>query len=145
MTTATDHNRRRWSRPAAVRAYHGREGLFRAEEVILGMLGEEFRNRKILDVGVGAGRTTPHLLQISDQYVGIDYSSAMIESCKSRYPAVDFRVCDAKNLSEFLNDSFDLIVFSYNGIDCMPHEDRLIIVRDPSCLFRRRCFCVFCT
>src|SRR5215470_12960135 len=38
----------------------------------------------ILDLGVGAGRTTPHLSAIASRYVGIDYSEEMIRACRMK-------------------------------------------------------------
>src|SRR5215471_249530 len=78
----------------------------------------------ILDLGVGAGRTTPHLSAIASRYVGIDYSEEMIRACRSKFPHLQFNVADASDLSQFHDASFDAVVFSYNGIDCLPHEKR---------------------
>jgi len=58
-------------------------------------------------------------------YVGIDYSSTMIIECKKKYPEREFRVVDARNLSCFEDNYFDLVLFSFNGIDYMNFEDRL--------------------
>lgn len=74
---------------------------------------------RVLDIGVGAGRTTPALVSIASTYVGVDLSRAMIERCLARFgrsSTVDFRVADARNLP-FASDSFDLVLFSYLGID----------------------------
>jgi SAM-dependent methyltransferase len=95
------------------------------EMQILSRLGPEFRGKRILDIGVGGGRTTPHLLAISHSYTGIDYSPEMIEQCRVRYPGVDFRVCDVRDLSQFDERSFDLVFFSFNGIDTIGPSDRI--------------------
>jgi SAM-dependent methyltransferase len=65
------------------------------------------------------------LLRISTDYVGIDYSPEMIARCKFRYPRVDFRVADVRDLSDFPEGSFDLIFFSFNGIDSLDHASRI--------------------
>lgn len=44
------------------------------ERVILGNIQDEILGREILDIGVGGGRTTLHLLALSSRYVGIGYS-----------------------------------------------------------------------
>ena len=64
-------------------------------------IGREFADKRILDLGVGAGRTTPYLLEISKNYIGIDFSPAMIAACQARYPTVEFAVGDARDLSRF--------------------------------------------
>src|SRR5262249_11469211 len=71
----------------------------------------------ILDIGVGGGRTTPHLSGISGRYVGVDYSKAMVETCRRRFPTLEFRNCDATDMRQFADSAFDAVVFSFNGID----------------------------
>lgn len=77
----------------------------------------------ILDIGVGAGRTTPHLLKIADRYVGVDYAEAMVESCRKRFPGLEFHHCDATDLGRFPDREFDVVVFSFNGIDMIPSDE----------------------
>lgn len=76
----------------------------------------------IIDIGVGGGRTTCHLCQRRGRYLGIDYSAAMIEACKKRFPSVEFRVMDASDMSGIEDQSFDVAVFSFNGIDYLPTD-----------------------
>ncbi len=74
----------------------------------------------ILDVGVGGGRTTDFLLDKAARYVGVDYSSTMIEACQKRFEGFEnakFLVRDARNLEIFEDSEFDLVVFSFNGLD----------------------------
>lgn len=54
----------------------------------------------------------------------------MIEECRKRFPAVDISVGDARNLSRLADRSIDLVVFSFNGIDYVHHEDRLRIIKE---------------
>lgn len=84
----------------------------------------------ILDLGVGAGRTAPHLSAIGSRYVGVDYSEEMVRTCRSRFPHLQFNVADASDLSQFADASFDAVVFSYNGLDCLPHEKRQNCLRE---------------
>ncbi|MBV9672039.1 MAG: class I SAM-dependent methyltransferase, partial [Verrucomicrobia bacterium] len=83
-----------------------------------------------LDLGVGAGRTVPMLLSLSRSYVAIDYSEQMISICRHNYPNLAVRQGDARKLSDIANNSFDLVVFSFNGLDAMGHQDRLISLRE---------------
>ena len=71
----------------------------------------------ILDLGVGGGRTTPHLLAKASRYVGADYSQSMVEACREKFPALEFYCEDASDLKRFDDASFDVVVFSFNGID----------------------------
>ena len=76
----------------------------------------------ILDLGVGCGRTTSFLAPHARSYIGIDYSLRMIESCRSTYPDLEFHNLDATDLSHFASESFDIVVFSFNGIDYLTDD-----------------------
>jgi ubiquinone/menaquinone biosynthesis C-methylase UbiE len=85
----------------------------------------------VLDLGVGGGRTTAYLSRIASRYVGIDYSEAMVQACEKKFPHLDFRLADASDLSSFEDESFDAIVFSFNGIDSViPSEKRVRCLRE---------------
>jgi SAM-dependent methyltransferase len=79
----------------------------------------------VLDIGVGGGRTTLYLSQLTSDYVGIDYSPPMVAHCHARFPGVRLEVCDARDLSRFDDGSFRLVLFSFNGIDAVDHEGRM--------------------
>ncbi|MGY1739533.1 MULTISPECIES: class I SAM-dependent methyltransferase [unclassified Blastococcus] len=86
---------------------------------------------RVLDLGVGTGRTTGHLAPSASTYVGIDYSEAMVTVARQRYPGVDLRVGDAADLSAFADRSADVIVFSYNGLDYLhPDPQRRACLRE---------------
>lgn len=72
---------------------------------------------RILDLGVGGGRTSPYLSGRASKYVGVDYSPEMVEACRKRYPDMEFRCHDATDLSGHEDARFDVVVFSFNGID----------------------------
>jgi SAM-dependent methyltransferase len=79
----------------------------------------------ILDLGVGGGRTTAYLSSLAGRYVGLDYSPAMVEACRTKYPCLEFHIADAADLSLFADCSFDAVIFSFNGIDYLfPDEKR---------------------
>ena len=88
----------------------------------------------MLDVGVGAGRTAYFFANLTKEYVGIDYSEKMIKTCQQKFrnysTKVLFKVCDARSLEFFDDHYFDFVLFSYNGIDYMNHEDRLRTLRE---------------
>jgi SAM-dependent methyltransferase len=79
--------------------------------------------KSVLDIGVGAGRTIPYLFPFASRYVAIDYSAAMARSCRQRFPDVDTREGDARNLA-FPDSSFSFVLFSYNGIDTVHPSER---------------------
>jgi len=54
----------------------------------------------------------------------------MVDAAKDRYPDREFRQVDARDLSAFADESFDFVLFSYNGLDCVGHADRLQVLAE---------------
>jgi SAM-dependent methyltransferase len=82
------------------------------------------RHGDVLDIGVGGGRTAGLLLGDSRSYVGLDVTPAMVELARRRFPHADLRVGDARELTGVPDHHFDLVMFSYNGLDALDHADR---------------------
>lgn len=90
--------------------------LQQPEQVLLEGLRSRLATMDVLDLGVGAGRTTRYLAG-AGSYLGVDYSTTMVEACRRAFPGLRFVVGDARHL-DFVDDaSADLVLFSYNGID----------------------------
>ncbi|MFN8437169.1 MAG: class I SAM-dependent methyltransferase [Cytophagales bacterium] len=113
-----------------VKSYSKSDYILAAEKIIFEKYGARISNGFVLDLGVGGGRTTRVLSRISKQYLGIDYSPSMIESCKQSFPTVDFAVADASELSFIFSDSVDFCLFSFNGIDCVSIDVRQLIYKE---------------
>lgn len=127
----SDPSQQLYEDPSTVRYYAERQQLLFGEEALLRSACGHITGKRVLDVGVGAGRTTPHLMSLEPAaYVGVDYSSNMVENCRGRFPALDFRVADARAMPEFDDGSFDFILFSWNGIDSVDYEGREQVVRE---------------
>jgi len=120
-----DGNQVFWAQEEAARSYATRGELYPPEQTILGRISAHCRGRPILDLGVGAGRTTAALLPISSDYLGIDYSPAMLARCEERFPGVPFRQADVRDLRSLPDRHYGLIMFSFNGIDYICHDERL--------------------
>jgi|ERR1044071_618149 ubiquinone/menaquinone biosynthesis C-methylase UbiE len=99
-----------------------------AEDVILDFLRNDARRESVLEIGIGGGRTTSHLLAITKDYVGIDYSKRMVEICRQKFDAT-FMVCDARNMP-FEDERFSTVVFWGNGIDEVNPPDRRRILNE---------------
>ena len=95
-----------------------------AERVLFDRVRAMAAGQPILDLGVGAGRTVPALLDISRDYRAIDYTPEMVTACKQRFPDVDVQHGDACDLGRFADGSFALVVFSCAGIDMVGTRDR---------------------
>ena len=89
--------------------------LVAPERNILIKLKEKWHKSKMLDIGVGTGRTSYTFSAIVNDYTGIDYSHAMIERCKATIPqdkAVRFCVEDATDLGKYVDSKFDFILLA---------------------------------
>jgi ubiquinone/menaquinone biosynthesis C-methylase UbiE len=73
---------------------------------------------RVLDIGCGAGRTTIGLADAGYETVAIDLSRSLLGLARRRFPSLDFYEMDAAALA-FADRSFDAVLFSYNGIDCL--------------------------
>jgi SAM-dependent methyltransferase len=91
---------------------------------------DEIAGRRLIDIGCGAGRVTGYLARWSPHVTGIDYSRPMIDYCTRTYPHVAFALCDVRDLSPFADGSFDVATFTFNGIDALSHEGRLLALAE---------------
>ena len=119
--------------------------LQKPESAILDELKSQLPNLRMLDIGVGAGRTTKYFAGLTKEYIGVDYSGAMIKICRLRFPLYRFEVADAKDLSRFHNEYFDFVLFSFNGIDSVDPQERLIILRQIRRVIRKGGYFCFST
>ncbi len=109
--------------PEVAAHYAGLEYLTAAER----MLFEAYvrPDSAILDLGVGGGRTTPFLARRASRYIGVDNATAMVTTCREKFPGLEFVLGDAADLKSLAPASFDAVVFSFNGIDyVLPDESR---------------------
>lgn len=100
------------------------------EEVALRIVAPLVRSKRILDLGVGGGRTVGLLALLTEQYVGVDYSPGMVAACQARYPDKDFRVVDARDMSMFEDGSFEFVFFAGSGIDTVDEQDRKKVYKE---------------
>jgi SAM-dependent methyltransferase len=92
--------------------------LRRVEEVVLDRFASELHGH-VLEIGVGGGRLTRHLLAIAGRLTGIDIAPAMVEHCRRRFPAATFLVADLRDLSALPDNAVDAIVAGYNVLDVL--------------------------
>lgn len=113
--SGTDPNLSRFESQDRVDAYDPLAGLTPAEAELTQRWVAP--GSRILDLGVGTGRTYPALAAGAALYVGVDYSAAMIDAAGRRFPTGRFEEGDAADLGRFDDGSFDAVVFSFNGLD----------------------------
>lgn len=104
--------------------------LDRGETAALIAAADLARDSPVLDVGVGSGRTTGLLRLLSDRYVAIDYAPSMIDAFRRNFPDLPAHVADARDLAEFADGEFGLVVFSNCGIDAVSHEERARVLSE---------------
>jgi len=106
-------------------SYAAKKFIFPEEQSFLRDFADEVRGKQMLDLGIGAGRTTHFLLPLASDYIGIDYAETMVGHAKSLFPLAKLYTEDARDLSSFADGQFDFVLFSFNGLDCLGHADRL--------------------
>lgn len=131
MTNQIDHvNHTAFNSPENAQSNKASAGLFGAEDSALAMIPQVIRQGRILEIGVGSGRLVPVLSDAAAMYVGTDYAARAVELCRAAHPTLAFEEVDARDMQGFADQSFDLVVFSYNGIDYVDHAGRQAILSE---------------
>jgi ubiquinone/menaquinone biosynthesis C-methylase UbiE len=95
---------------------------------------------RLLDVGCGSGyysEVFATLLPGGVDYTGVDYSDAMIERARARYPSAAFEIADATRLP-YADGAFDIV---FNGVSLMHIIDYPAAIREAARVAAR--YCVF--
>ena len=135
-------NKKKYESKSVVSSYINMR-LQNPEVMILVKYREAIAGKHVLDIGCGSGRTTAILKNLSNGYVGIDYSLDMVESCRKRFEGVRFLHGDVREMNEFNDEEFDYVIFSFNGLDSINHEDRLKGLREIYRVLKLDCLFVF--
>lgn len=136
-----------YSNPDVV-AWYAREAmLLPAEQTIFHDYASLIANGRVLDIGVGGGRTTWFLAGTAAIYVGVDYAEPMVEACignfRTVFPKAWFEVADARDLAQLtVPGGYDFILFTGNGIDHLTEGHRDEALRSIRALCSERT--VFC-
>ncbi len=89
----------------------------------------DVKNKKVLILGSGAGRVPANLLIFGNTVVGIELSEPLYQASlknfpKEKFPDLDIRHGDARNLEKLENESFDVVWFPQNGLDYVPNYEQ---------------------
>jgi len=129
-----EDNEINYEKEDVVKIISKRAFLFKPEQMALNNLRNQLPDMKMLDIGIGGGRTTAYFAALAKEYVGIDYSQEMIKACRRKFKddhgKILFARVDARNMALFRDGEFDFVLFSSNGIDCVDHLDRIKILRE---------------
>lgn len=133
MISMEQFNRNTYEDPFERRHYEKLRGFVNKGEAVVFAAGLQHQpSARALDLGVGGGRTSELLHSHVKDYIGIDYVPDMVRLAQRKQPYADFRVMDARDLSAFADHSFDLVFFSYNGLDAVNEESRVRILNEVS-------------
>lgn len=119
-----DVNRQVYYAPGVYRYYLSTQ-LTPSETACLLKYQPYISGRDVLDIGVGAGRTTRYLAPLARRYEAVDYSPVMVDYVKQTMPAISVRQADFRDLGGFADRSFDFLFATDNVIDALSHEDRM--------------------
>ncbi|MFP3564349.1 class I SAM-dependent methyltransferase [Paraburkholderia sp. SIMBA_030] len=139
-------NRIAWNSPDATREFTTEKTFSDpGEQAAFDWLGPRCAGQPLLDIGIGAGRTIPLMTAISSDYTGVDYTLKLLEMAKARYPELDLRHMDARDMSALPSAHYGLVEFSWNGIDCVDYDDRVKILKEMYRVLRPGGYLLFST
>ncbi len=127
-------NRDVYQLDSIVNVYRKATELLGPEKTVLEQFAGNWKNWRVLDIGIGTGRTTHHFAPLCREYVGVDYAESMVEASKKDYghfgTQVRIQTGDVRSMPEFEDGYFDFVMFSYNGLDSISHDERLQALRE---------------
>lgn len=116
--------------------YYLSKSLLPVERACLAKYKPYWQGRDILDIGVGAGRTSRYFAPSARRYIAIDYSPVMVNYVARTLPEIDVRLADFRDLRIFDNCSFDFVFATANVIDALAPQDRLQALNEASRVLR---------
>jgi SAM-dependent methyltransferase len=125
-----ESNQELWNRDDIVDWYDQLKVDLPGENLLLEQVFKQIGpDAKVLDIGIGGGRTTALLLKKWKNYIGVDYSESFVNLCENKFEGEEFHQCDGRDLSRFETGQFDFVLFSFNGIDYVNHSDRILVLK----------------
>ena len=104
--------------------------LLPAEATVLVRYRDDIQDRRVLDLGCGAGRLAVYLRPLTEDYVGADVSSHMVAHCRRVFEEFRFVQADMRSLAPFDDGAFDSVIAISNLFDAVSHEDRLLVLAE---------------
>lgn len=102
------------------------------------IVATRLNNPSLIEVGCGSGyysEVFADLAPVGLRYTGIDYSEAMVDRARQRYPSCSFEIADATQLP-YDDKAFDIV---FNGVSLMHIVDYERAIREAARVARRYC------
>ena len=81
------------------------------EMTMFRQMGLDLQNKDVLEIGCGSGYGAYLLNQLQPKsYVGLDVMTEQVELARKKYPQFQFLIQDAEDLSQFENESKDVVI-----------------------------------
>ena len=128
-TDVTDHNARIFFDPKLA-AFYANHGLHPGEAAFQQRHADAYRGKRMLDLGVGSGRTTRFFMPATSAYVGIDIAAPMLEAARRAFPGATFLAMDLRAIGTLDRGSFDVVLGAWAILSAFTHGERLQILAD---------------
>jgi SAM-dependent methyltransferase len=124
-------NFRTYSSERSARTYAGARWL-PAEVAIFARYYASHKQARILDLACGTGRLANVLANTGRFYLGADYSPTMVAWFRRLHPQLNITLADLRTFPSVIEDSFDIIWLSFNGIDSISYGERDLVYQNVS-------------
>jgi ubiquinone/menaquinone biosynthesis C-methylase UbiE len=85
----------------------------------------DFKDRIVLEIGCGGGKTASLLANDTERYIGVDPDVNAINTASQTYDNVDFRIGTGESLA-FGNSRFDLVLFTLS----LHHQNSTLALKE---------------
>lgn len=126
-----------------VAAWYLDQALDPAERRLLADWEGDYAGKRVLDLGIGTGRTTAMLAPYAAYYLGIDISEAMLAQARANFPHADLRLMDIRAIGALPAGTHDYVLASYAVLDVFEHDERTAILAAAHGALRRGGLFVF--
>lgn len=121
----TEHNARIFD---TMSEWYSAQDLYPVETVLFERHRSLFAGKRVLDLGVGSGRTTRPLLPLVADYLGVDRSEAMLAAARKSFPTAAFLDMDVRAIADLGAERFDFVLGALAILSAFGHEERLGVI-----------------
>jgi SAM-dependent methyltransferase len=122
-------NFRTYSSERSARTYAG-DRCLPAEVAIFARYYASHKQARILDLACGTGRLANVLANTGRLYIGADYSPTMVAWFRRLHPQLTITLADLRTFPSVIENCFDVIWLSFNGIDSISYDERDLVYQN---------------